>query len=274
MPTRRRSRLARRSSSQVRSDARADDVARALGRALRDARSSRGQTQQVLGDLAALAPSTVSEGERGHGADFTLRTWMRLATAAGSGLHAYLERASAAGAPRDPVHLKAQDLVVRTARGGWRAMPEAPLDDAARGSRSADVLLERGGASDLATGVEVALIEVIDWFDDVGAAFRDWDRRLARVARSALVSHTRDIDGGGPRLPLVAGCWVLRATRRNRRLIASHAALFRVRCPGDGREWLAALATHTRMPSAAAMLWISVDGSRLWPARLAATTMR
>ena len=269
MPIRRRSTLGRRSSAQVQSDALAVEVAQILGRALRDARTGGGHTQKTIADLAALAPSTISEAEHGHGAKFTLRTWMRLATAAGSELHAYLERASAADAPRDAAHLKAQELIVRTATGGWRAMPEAALDDPASGTRSADVLLLRGTNVDssVKANAEVALIEVIDWFDDVGASFRDWDRRLARVERTAVAKHTRDGSDGRPILPRVAGCVVLRATIRNRALVKDHASLFRARFPGDGRAWLAALASPAPLPGDAAIIWISVDGTRLWPVR-------
>lgn len=234
-----------------------------VGRALRDARDGRRATQASVGETAALSPSTVSEAENGHGDDMTLRTWTRLARAAGSDLHAYLERASAADLRRDSVHLRHQELLIRTAiRGGWKAIAEAAIDDPARGSRSVDILLERKG--------EVAVIEVFDWFDDVGAALRAWQRKVARVEeRAAGMARPApgSLSADAPSVR-VSGCWTLRATTRNRRLVAAHAEVFRSRFPYSGRGWLRCLEDPAMpMPRDAGILWISVRGDRLWPAR-------
>ena len=51
---------------------------------------------------------------------------------------------------------------------------EAQIDRQRRDVRFADVLLSRPTAA----ATEVALIEIIDWFDDVGAPIREWPRRL------------------------------------------------------------------------------------------------
>ena len=128
-------------------------------------------------------------------------------------------------------------------------------------SRAADVLLQRGN--------EWCLQEVWDWFADVGAAFRDWDRRMDAVDRLAIARTPQSPDGARDgALPRVGGCWVVRATRRNRRLVSEHAHLFRARFPGSSRHWLSALTGRSPMPSAPAILWASVDGSRLFPSRL------
>jgi len=186
-------------------------------------------TQAQVAEAAGLAPSTASEAERGKGVGFTVRTWARLAMAVGVDLRAYLERASSAGQPRDIVHLRNQELLVRVAAaGGWSARPEEAIDDPAHGTRSVDVLLTRRGEFEL----EMALLEVFDWFDDVGAAARSWDRRLARVeARASLRLPPPPMVGDGERLPRVSGCWIVRATLRNRELIAAHAGIFRARFP-------------------------------------------
>jgi hypothetical protein len=211
-----------------------------------------------------MAPSTVSEAERGNGDDFTLRTWARLAMASGAALRAYVQGISGADRPRDSAHLRVQELILgMAAGGGWRGMAEAAIDDAALGSRFLDVALRRTGTGQ----PEVAVLEVIDWMDDVGAALRDWTRRLARAERGAIASLTRDRDGA-PLLPRVAGCVVLRATRRNRALVRDHRLVFLSRFPGSGRAWLLALGSRSAMPQEAAILWVSLDGARLWPARL------
>jgi len=255
MPARRRSRV-RRSREQVAADERARVLAGTLGRSLRDARHRAKRTQLAIADAAAVAQSTVSELERGRGSCVSLRVWCRVARAVGTDLRAYAEGASAADGPRDAIHLRHQELIVRTAAGGgWVALPEAPIDADRSRSRAADVLLRRGQ--------EHALIDVWDWFDDVGAAFRAWDRRISRVAAVAIgrtpVGHEQP--------PRVCGCWVVRSTLRNRHLVADHGALFAARFPGSGSAWLAALSTSRPMPADPAILWVAVRGDRLWAAR-------
>lgn len=145
---------------------------------------------------------------------------------------------------------------MRTAEaGGWKPLPEEPIDRDIGRSRSADVLLQRG--------VEYALNEIWDWFDDVGVAARAWRRRLDAVERYAIARM------GEGKLPIVSGLWTLRATTRNRRLVNEHRHFFRALLPGSGTAWLAALTDRdTSMPQPPAMLWVTVKGDRLYPARL------
>jgi hypothetical protein len=179
-------------------------------------------------------------------------------------LNAYLSEASAADQPRDAAHLKAQELVLRTSKsGGWSGIPEERFDADVRTSRFADVFLRRDRPPTEAN--EVALIEVIDWFDDVGAPMRSWQRRLDGVERYAIAHIVDEVKP----LPSVSGCWVVRATKRNRALIAEHSNLFATRFRGSARAWLAALTDEARrMPKESALLWISVSGDKLYPSRL------
>ena len=299
MPTRRRSHQ-RRTSLQVSADRRVAGLAATLGRAIRDARHEHGLRQVDVATRAAIAQSTESEMECGHGADVSLLVWIRTAYACGTDLRAYLERTSASAQPRDAVHLRHQELVARLASAGsWRPMPEAQLDVDPTRSRSADLLLRRPS--------EVALFEIWDAFEDVGAAFRSWDRRLGRL-REREAGRPRSNEAGmlpvamrpngasmrpietrarpdgsrtrarpdGSRLRAngtgevrVAGCWVVRATRRNRQLVREHATLFAARFPGSGQRWLASLEhPEVSMPERAGLLWATVAGDRLFPARL------
>lgn len=173
----------------------------------------------------------------------SLTVWMRAGDAVGADLHAYFEGASGADAPRDAVHLGHQELIARYAEpGGWRAAAEEGLG----GAGVADIVLARGE--------ETALVEVWDWFADVGGAFRSWDRKLER-----LESGT---DGR------VSGCWVVRATRRNRELFAAHRTLFDARFRGSASAWLAAFRdNNVPMPETPALLWVSVKGDRLFASR-------
>jgi hypothetical protein len=174
----------------------------------------------------------------------SLRVWVRSSKAVGADLRAYLERATGADAPRDAVHLRHQELLARTAAsGGWQSRPEHRLG----GAGVADLVVSRRD--------ELALIEVWDWFADVGDAFRSWDRKLENLQAQ---TDTR-----------VSGCWIVRATQRNRQLIAAHRTMFGARFPGGGAAWLNALsARQCPMPATPALLWVTVGGQRLFAARL------
>jgi len=68
--------------------------------------------------------------------------------------------------------------------------------------------------------------------------------------------------------PSASGCWAIRATRRNRQLVADHRALFGARFPGSAAAWLRTFERlDAPMPAEAALLWISVRGDRLIAAR-------
>jgi hypothetical protein len=116
---------------------------------------------------------------------------------------------------------------------------------------SADVELRRSH--------EIALIEVFDRFDDVGAAWRSSERKRATVEASAVGRSTDDA-----RSPIVGLCWVVRRTQRNRQLVQDHQTLFRSWLPAPGRAWLASLNDpKAPMPNEPGMLWVSIDGQKL-----------
>ena len=126
------------------------------------------------------------------------------------------------------------------------------------------MVLERGGGQ--AAAVEWCLVEVVDWTDDVGESVRDFDRRLGALDRYAVSKMH-----GDQLVPMASGMWLLRATMRNRRLVAEHRLFFRGRFPGSGRTWLAALVDRgVAMPREPALLWVDVAGTRIFAARLGA----
>lgn len=229
---------------------------------LKDARLARRMTQAAASASAGISRSEWSELERGKTVA-TVPTINRAAFAVGGGLDAWIKQASAADQPRDAVHLRHQELIIRIASaGGWKALPEELIDRDARTSRAADVLLTRHNP---AHGVrEYALWDVWDWMADVGANVRDFSRRHEAVDRYAV---TRMLPGEP--LPRTSACWLVRATQRNRRLIAEHRHFFRARFPGSGRAWLAALQDpNAALPTEPALIWVSVNGERLFEARL------
>lgn len=263
----RSSRSARRSKLQAAADRHSEALSLRLGKMLKDARASSSMTQAQAAATAGFSQSTWSWLELGADGRATVATWSRAAAAVGASLDAFIRRASAADQPRDIVHLRGQELVIRQATpGGWHALPEAQIDRDARTSRAVDVLLWRGlsrGHPPIAAA-EYALIEIWNWLDEVGGPIREWDRRLDAVERYAIARMT-----GDQPVPRVSGCWVLRATQRNRRLVKEHHHFFRARFRGSGRAWLDALGRpEAKMPATAALLWVSVDGTRVFSARL------
>lgn len=246
--------------ASARADRHATDLSGRLGAALRNARVRAGLSQAAAARRAGITQQTWSALEIDRDARYTLATWDRAAHAVGTTLNAYLPQATAANQPRDAVHLRNQELVLRTAlAGGWRGVPEQALDRELTRSRHGDVVLRRQTMN----AAEWCLTEVVDWVADVGESVRDFDRRLAALDRYA-VARIR----GEHAVPRSGGIWLLRATERNRRLVAEHHEFFRGRFPGSGRAWLAAL-THDNasMPDAPALLWVDVKGTRIFAAR-------
>ncbi|MEP7361370.1 MAG: helix-turn-helix transcriptional regulator [Chloroflexota bacterium] len=256
---------ANRSKPRTRVQVAADDATQALqkklGRSLKDGRARHGWTQLEAAARAGLSRSEWSTLELGRRPS-TVLALNRAAHALHSGLSAYLEQISAADLPRDAVHLRHQELVIKTARpGGWGSLPEAQLGQDARTSRWVDVLLERRRAH---SATEYCACEIWDWLADVGGSVRDFARRVEALGRYGITRMRGDEPP-----PYASGFWVLRATRRNRQLVTEHRNFFDGRFPGSGHAWLAALASPAApMPMEPALLWVSVRGDRLFPARL------
>ncbi len=206
-------------------------------------------TQAQVGAHAALSQTLISDLELGRGTSTTIETWGMVAAAVGEQLVGFLERAPGADLPRDIEHLRRQSaLIAFAAPGGWRALPELRLDQDARWSRSIDVALVR-----LATA-EAVVVEVWNWFEDVGGALRGLDGKVA-----ALRNHL------DPSVEwTIRGVFIVRDTRRNRKLMTELGPIFAARFPGNARAWLKALADPAqRLPEGDGLLWSDSRGTRL-----------
>jgi transcriptional regulator with XRE-family HTH domain len=239
---------------------RASSIAGRLGVGLKERRLGGDLRQVDVSDRAGVTQSWVSRMERGLGQSASLETWASVAAAVGLQLVAFLEDVPGADRPRDYEHLKRQQLIIETATaGGWRAAPELLIDPGLTRSRAVDVYLERP------TGHEAAAVEIWDFFDDVGAAIRGLDGKVAMIARRHAVTET----SAGGLTWRVGGLLVVRGTRRNRALVREFGAIFRARFPGSPDAWMAALTDPARpLPSAGALLWTDVAGTRLIASRL------
>jgi transcriptional regulator with XRE-family HTH domain len=252
-----RARHARRDGKQaVAGRRRAQSIAGRLGVALRDTRQSSGISQAVAATQAGISQPRWSELERGLGASASLETWAVVAAAVSEQLVGYLEHAPGAERPRDIEHVRRQNAVIEVAHlGGWVARPELAIDTGPARSRSIDVALLREEHH------EAAVVEIWDWFDDVGASLRGLDGK--KVGLAARLNQAR-----GPSWR-VGGLFVIRDTRRNRALTVELRALFAARFSGSSRDWLRALgdgAPAAPMPSLDGYVWSDARG-RLIAAR-------
>jgi hypothetical protein len=132
-------------------------------------------------------------------------------------------------------------------------MPELAIDRDVARSRSIDVALVRRASR------EAVVVEVWNWFDDVGGALRGLDGKLGSAAArlDANAAWT------------VRGLFVVRDTRRNRELIDDLKALFLARFGADSRLWLKALTDPAQaLPEGDGLLWSDRSGTTLKASRL------
>ncbi len=226
-----------------------------LGADVRGSRVRRHWTQRELAARAGLSQPGISELERGLGGSLSLATWERLAVALDRQLSVRFSR-DPQDEPVDAGHLAIQELVLRLARNaGWGRSFEMPTrrNDP---SLSADVCLRDDRRATL------VLVECWNLITDIGASARSFDRKLADLG-SACVAFWPERD------PQVRGCWVVRATRRNRGLVARYPEVFAARFPGSSQGWARALATGEAVPRDPGFVWCDVPGTRVyaWRAR-------
>ena len=106
---------------------------------------------------------------------------------------------------------------------------------------------------------EAVVVEVWNWFEDVGGALRGLDGKVAALR-----------DQLDPRVEwTVRGLFVLRDTRRNRQLVTELGPMFAARFTGSARGWLRALMDPAeRLPDGDGLVWSDRAGARLTPSRL------
>ncbi len=239
----------RRSPLDLEADRRNQEQTGRLGRELRTSRLRRRLTQRQASSRVGIARSTWSAAERGHGGGLTLETWQRMAIAVGRPIRFELSR-DPLEETSDAGHLPMQELVLRLGRhagyAGSFELPTKPTDP----SRSADVCLRDDRRRRL------VLVEAWNVFGDVGGAARATNRKMADLEALAA---TRD--GGSYR---VGVCWVVRATARNRALVARYPELFTARFPGSSEGWRRALVEGTEPPAEPGLVWADVGATRLF----------
>jgi hypothetical protein len=195
----------------------------------------------------------VSRMERGLGGGVTLDGWQRVALAIARPHIVSLQR-DLDGDTADAGHVAMQELVLRHARlGGFAATFELatrPVEP----WRSADIGL-RDDARRILVGCEC-------WnsIGDIGAAVRSTTRKHAELEALGAAAW-----GDADRR--VGVVWVVRATARNRALVARYPEVFASRFPGSSAGWIATLTTGAAPPDDPGIVWCDVHATRLFPWR-------
>jgi hypothetical protein len=150
----------------------------------------------------------------------------------------------------DAGHLAMQELVLRLGRrcgyAGEFELPTRPAEP----WRSIDVVLTSEARH------RMICIECWNTIGDVGAATRASARKRAEAEAMALGKWGEDA-----RAALV---WVVRATGRNRSLVARYPEVFASRFPGSSRRWVAALTDGSEPPSQPGVAWCDLNATRLF----------
>jgi hypothetical protein len=100
------------------------------------------------------------------------------------------------------------------------------------------------------------LVECWNTIGDIGAAVRSSTRKHAELRDLAVARWGL---GGTTHL-----LWIVRATARNRALIARYPEVFARRFPGSSRQWADALTRGTMPPDEPGLVWCDVAATRLF----------
>jgi len=244
MPTRIRTRLAVEAERRNR-----EQLARA-GAEIRAARTRKRLTERELGRLVGLSQATIGRAERGHGGGLTLDGWQRIGLAIDRPLVVTSQR-DVSGETTDAGHLAVQELVLRLGRAAGYAMSFELATRPAEPWRSVDVGLRDD------TERRLILVECWNTIGDVGGAARASERKRAD-AEALAVGRWGDAPHG------VGIVWVVRASVRNRALVARYPEVFAARFPGSSRGWVRALLEGTEPPTEPGLIWCDLDATRLF----------
>ncbi len=244
--------MVKRKAPQLRAEARRRNLEQLahLGSEIRASRCRRRWTQARLAAEAGIARPTVSSIERGFGGGHTLDAWQRISLALGTPLVVRLER-DRLEPPADAGHLAIQQLVLRMLRAsGSRPSVELPTRPA-EPRRSADVACFDGRQR------AVLLVECWNTFGDVGSAMRSTARKVVEADAMAAARW-------GERSRGVRAVWVVRASRRNRALVASYPDIFAARFPGSSLVWAETLRNGREPPDQTGLVWCDVAATRIF----------
>jgi hypothetical protein len=205
----------------------------------------------MLAARVGLHHTRISQVELGGGGSLTLRDWTALADALDADLFVKLSR-DREEEPTDAGHLRIQELLLRLGREAGVArlfeLPTRPADP----TRSVDVGLRDDRQRAL------ILLEAWNTIADIGAAARSTARKVAEAEALATAL-------GGDEGPYrVAACWVVRASRANRALLARYPEVFAARFPASSTGWARAISSGTEPPFGPGLVWCEPSGGTVF----------
>jgi len=211
-------------------------------------RHRRSWTQNHLADRAGIGRSVVGRIEHGEG-PIAVETLERIGLALGAPLRLEFGRDPKADVA-DAGHLAIQELVLKLGRasgyvGGFE-LPTRPAEP----WRSIDVVLADEGRR------RVICVECWNTIGDIGAAVRASVRKAADLDALAAGRFGEEV-----RVGLV---WVVRATTRNRGLVAQYPHVFASRFTASSRSWVAALVAGAVPPTDPGLVWCDLAATRLF----------
>lgn len=231
-------------------------IAATLGKEARATRRRRRRTQASVAAAVGISRSRYAELERGDGSMAPLDLWVRIGLVLARPLAITMSRDIAAPLPDDAGHLVGQDWVIERARAQGR---DAGFELVVRSGRTAPV-------ADVVVRVDadrvLEVVEVWNRLDDLGAATRSSDRKLADAAVHGAMA------GGDDRPYRVGLCWLLVDTAANRALVTRYPAIVAARFPGSSVQLVRALRDGEPFPEQPAIAWFDPRDRTVRPMRL------
>jgi len=221
-----------------------------LGGELRRSRLRRRLKQAELAAMIGVAQSTISVMERGLGESLSVDVWQRAFTTVDRRLGLEPSR-DIQDDVADAGHLGIQNLVLGLGRAVGYAGSFEVATRPADPSRSSDACLRDDRRRRL------ILAECWNTIGDIGAAARSTNRKVAEAGAFAAYAW-------GEEPHRVGAVWVVRATKRNRELVARYAEVFAARFPGSSARWVAALTRGDDPPDEPGLVWCDVRATRLF----------
>lgn len=233
-------------------------IAATLGKEVRATRRRRRRTQASVAAEVGISRSRYAELERGDGAMAPLDLWVRVGLVLSRPIAITVSRDLTAPPPEDVGHLGGQEWVIARARAQGR---DVGFELAVRDGRTAPV-------ADVVVRVDpdrlLELVEIWNRLDDLGAATRSSDRKLAEAAVLGALA------GGEDRPYRVGLCWLLVDTAANRALVRRFPAILASRFPGSSVELVRALREGASFPERPAIAWFDPRVGDVRPMRLRA----
>lgn len=207
-------------------------------------------SQAALAQSAGCSREMVKRMESGRGSAIPAFRWHAVALALDT-THLTSFGRDQHDEPADAGHLAIQELLLKLgAAQGFARSVELPTRSTDP-SRSIDVSLRNDRRHIL------MVLEAWNQFGDIGAGKRSFQRKLVEADALAVAAW-------GTQPYRVAGCWVIRATRRNQALVARYPQVFATAFPGSSRGWVAALTAGADPPSEPGLVWCDVACTRIY----------